>query len=346
MRRASVPLLFVLVALIPVHGKAQESCARSGVCGGSFSDSLTFEAGACLDSETRRYEYFVFNVSVGATVTATVQSAFFAPEIQIINSDSVVVAADSNPSKNSRASASVTASTGGSWTARVRNIDVGTGGPFSLTIQCSTPPPPNGYALSISPLSLTLGRNETGSYRVTSSRAGSFSDSVTVSLSGFPVGVSADPQSFTLPAPGSGAQDVRLVTTDATPAGTFGIAAQGRSSSGLVSIAGATLVIDAPCTPPTILDQTRAISVLSGMSARLVVTAGGSPPFSAQWYKGFSPSPLFPVAGATSLEYQTEPLSTKSQFWVRLSNPCGSKDSATIDIAVSPTAPRRRAVRH
>ena len=307
---------------------------------------MTFEAGACLDSETRRYEYFVFTPSVGSTVTATVQSAFFAPSIEIIDGDNAVVGADQNSSKASTARATATVASGGSWTIRVRNIDVATGGPFTLTIQCSQAPPPNGFALGISPLSLTLGRNETGVYRVTSSRAGSFSEDVAVTVFGLPVGVTPDPQAFTFAAPGSGSQDVRITTTDAAAAGTFGVAAQGRSTSGLVAIAGAALVIDAPCTPPAITNQPRALSVNSGSTARLAVTAAGSPPFTAQWYRGFSPSTLFPISGATSLEYQTEPLTSKTQFWVRVSNLCGSKDSGSIDITVVQGPGRRRSVAH
>jgi hypothetical protein len=340
------PLIAAVLLSVAAQAMAQETCARSGVCGGTFNDQMTFESGACLDGETRRYEYFVFTPSVGATITATAQSAFFAPAIEIINGNNAVVASDENPGKRSSARASTQVNSGGSWTVRVRNIDIATGGPYSLTIECSTPPPPNGFALGVSPVTLTLGRNETGSVRVTSTGAGSFSEDVAVTMFGLPAGVTVNPATFTFPKPGVGSETVQIITTDSASAGAFSVAAEGRSTSGLISIAAATLIIDAPCTPPSIAHQPSNVSAIRGSTARLVISPSGSPPFTIQWYRGFSPSTFFPIAGATSIEYQTDALQNDSQFWVRLSNACGSRDSNTINVKTTAAPTRRRAAGH
>lgn len=98
------------------------------------------------------------------------------------------------------------------------------------------------------------------------------------------------------------------------------------------------VLVNVDCQPPFILGtndlgaQTQ--TVTSGQKANLRVVPGGNGPFKYQWYQGHSGSTAFPIAGATSSTLQTPAITTPTEFWVRVTNACGSRDSATA--AVSP----------
>lgn len=87
------------------------------------------------------------------------------------------------------------------------------------------------------------------------------------------------------------------------------------------------------CQPPFILGVndlgTQSQNIASGQRATLKVVPGGNGPFRYQWYQGHSGSTAFPISGATTSVLQTSPVTTPSEFWVRVTNGCGSRDSAT-----------------
>ncbi|MEA2166206.1 MAG: uncharacterized protein QOK37_4333 [Thermoanaerobaculia bacterium] len=106
-------------------------------------------------------------------------------------------------------------------------------------------------------------------------------------------------------------------------------------------------VLDVICDPPIILgiDQPKGSTVSLGRPANLSVKAGGSGPFSYQWFTGSTGLVNFPLAGGTSATFTTSGLNDTSSYWVRVTNPCGSVNSQTATITVSPsksaTNPRR-----
>src|SRR5207253_9500392 len=65
-------------------------------------------------------------------------------------------------------------------------------------------------------------------------------------------------------------------------------------------------------------------------SATPSATAGGTSPLSYQWYSG-----SVPISGATTSSITVAPSSTTSYF-VRVTNACGTVDSATATVTVSP----------
>jgi hypothetical protein len=91
------------------------------------------------------------------------------------------------------------------------------------------------------------------------------------------------------------------------------------------------------CQPPFILGVndlgTQTQSVASGTRANLKVTPGGNGPFHYQWYQGHSGSTAFPITGANGSTLQTPAITTASEFWVRVTNACGSRDSATATVS-------------
>jgi hypothetical protein len=88
------------------------------------------------------------------------------------------------------------------------------------------------------------------------------------------------------------------------------------------------------CQPPYFLGtgQPPSTSVARGSTATLKVTPGGDGPLRYQWYRGHSGITTFPIAGATSATLTTEPVTGSSEYWVRVSNACGSRDSATATV--------------
>jgi len=111
-----------------------------------------------------------------------------------------------------------------------------------------------------------------------------------------------------------------------------------------VSVGGANasysqaITVLATCTPPAITGPPAGQSVTSGASATLAVTAGGTPPLAYQWYEGSSGDTSHPLATASAATYVTAPLAATTSFWVRVSNPCGSADSAAATVTVTPLA--------
>jgi hypothetical protein len=100
-----------------------------------------------------------------------------------------------------------------------------------------------------------------------------------------------------------------------------------------------TMTVVNSCTPPAIVAQPSAVSVVAGTSARLTIAATGAS-LSYQWYQGPLLDFTKPV-GRSSPTLLTAPVTAPTQYWVRVSSACGTVSSAVIDVA--PTARRRAA---
>ena len=101
--------------------------------------------------------------------------------------------------------------------------------------------------------------------------------------------------------------------------------------------AGVTVVANA-CVEPEILGLTPAsTSVISGQSTSITVTIGSeaSSPVTYQWYKAPEGGAFNPISGGTGSTLNTGPLTQKTRFYVRVSNPCASSvasQEVTIDV--------------
>lgn len=82
------------------------------------------------------------------------------------------------------------------------------------------------------------------------------------------------------------------------------------------------------CTPPSIAVQPQAQTIPAGGSATLSVQAGGSGPFTYQWFTNGSAS------GQTGSSITVTPGST-STYFVRVTGQCGTVDSATVTVTVA-----------
>ncbi len=104
-----------------------------------------------------------------------------------------------------------------------------------------------------------------------------------------------------------------------------------RASKGTGADDFAIIHVIVDCMPPHFLSsgQPQSASVARGSTTKLKATAGGDPPFRYQWFRGHSGITTFPIAGATSAELTTDAVTGTGEYWVRIENACGSRDSAT-----------------
>jgi hypothetical protein len=104
----------------------------------------------------------------------------------------------------------------------------------------------------------------------------------------------------------------------------------------------ATTLVTLDCLPPFIYGlpayQPNSMKILPGTTATLSVLPSGTGPYTYQWYLGHAGGTKFPIAGAKSAQYTTPPLTVTTEYWVRVSNPCGSADS--LSATVTPNGSR------
>ncbi|HEX6083551.1 MAG TPA: N,N-dimethylformamidase beta subunit family domain-containing protein, partial [Thermoanaerobaculia bacterium] len=87
-------------------------------------------------------------------------------------------------------------------------------------------------------------------------------------------------------------------------------------------------VVDGGCDPALVTGQPQSKTIAAGSSTTLSVTASGTTPLSYQWFAGTSP-----IGGATDTSLTVAPTTTTSYF-VRVTNGCGTTDSATATVTV------------
>jgi hypothetical protein len=86
-------------------------------------------------------------------------------------------------------------------------------------------------------------------------------------------------------------------------------------------------------TAPSVTTSPASTSVCSGGSTTLTVAASGTS-LHYQWYEGTAPSTTTPV-GTDANSFTTPNLTSTTSYWVRVSNGCGTADSATATVTVT-----------
>lgn len=199
--------------------------------------------------------------------------------------------------------------------------------------------------LKISPAA-DAGNGDTVSFTIDTFPDEDIQSDVNLQVGNLPEGFTASIAPARIDAPGYGTAVLSVTVGDDVLPGHYIIPVFGETAgeSGYVGAA-----VNVLCAPPLILgrvsDQPRTQTVLSGASALLAVTPARSGSYRYQWYRGASGNDQFPIAGATSATYTTPAITTPSDFWVRVSNACGSTDSWTATITPSSskgTRPSRR----
>jgi len=101
--------------------------------------------------------------------------------------------------------------------------------------------------------------------------------------------------------------------------------------------AGVTVNVNGVCNPPSIATQPASSTISANTPVILTVSAGGTAPFSYQWFTGDKGDISHPISGATSFSLTQSPAST-TKYWVRVSHTCDSQtadsNAATITVTV------------
>ncbi len=97
------------------------------------------------------------------------------------------------------------------------------------------------------------------------------------------------------------------------------------------SSGSATVTVD---NAPAITQQPANVTIKKNQTATLSVIATSPRPMTWQWYRGTSGNTTNPISGATSSSYTTPRLTTTTSYWVRVTNSCGSTNSATATVTV------------
>lgn len=186
-----------------------------------------------------------------------------------------------------------------------------------------------GSSLVIDPVELALTNGETGAVHITNFAPGTASNP-TVWSAEF-----AEEGEFTTtfgpvanPAAGTEEEILSITVGPNTFQGEHLVAV--RAAKGSASDFAIVHII-VNCQPPYFLSagQPQNTSVASGSTAKVLATPGGDGPLRYQWYRGHTGITTSPVVGGTLPELTTDPITVSSEYWVRVSNACGSRDSAT-----------------
>jgi hypothetical protein len=128
------------------------------------------------------------------------------------------------------------------------------------------------------------------------------------------------------------ASDARLFLPLEIAAGPLGVLVVADSGSNAIRTLTYEVAIE-ECVPASVAAQTPSQVVAAGQSFTVSLTAGGTPPFTYQWYLGQRGDTSTPIAGATSRSYVLTAAQTTA-LWARVTNACGSADTDTITLTV------------
>jgi hypothetical protein len=191
-------------------------------------------------------------------------------------------------------------------------------------------------ALVVDPTELFMGVGESADVSVTNFLPAGQGEVTTFTSDGLPSDSTVTFLTRTPDVVGTEARTMHITIGPDTPGGTYIVTVKA-SRDGMKDQFNFVLVF-VDCVPPFILgkNQLGAKNVSPGSTTQLSVIPGGNGPFKYQWYRGHSGSIASPIAGATKSEFTTPAINSTSEFWVRVKNACGSRDSATAVVKPNP----------
>ena len=192
----------------------------------------------------------------------------------------------------------------------------------------------HGFTLTATPNFISLAPGESAQVTINSRHNPTldFNSAIQLFTEGLPPGVTVTFDKSTINAPGTGSA-IATITLDNT------VFPQLYSNLPIFGVGGnerhaAFIGLDVLCTPPKILgiNQPQSTTVRRGQRATLRVVPAGGGLFTYQWYQGHAPLTSSPIANSNSAELTTPVINEVTQFWVRVTNPCGSANSLTATV--------------
>lgn len=185
----------------------------------------------------------------------------------------------------------------------------------------------NRFSVTLTPSSLTLSPGETADITITTTLTAGAAEAAVISVLGLPTGVlathddniSTDGGSVVLTLEAE--SDAPLVLADSFTVRVTAVTLT-RNKNGTVTV---NIV-------PVITSEPEDVRIDEGQTTTLTVGATGLA-LTYQWYVGASGVTTSPISGATSASYLTPAAGpTNTNYWVRVTNPVGSDDSATASV--------------
>lgn len=175
----------------------------------------------------------------------------------------------------------ITSGTSGSFSATAGfDLVTGWGSPNGLSlisVLANTPTPPD-FTLSAAPSSLSVAQGATGTATLTTAVTGGFNNTIALTASGLPTGVTASFSPAGIAAPGSGSSTLTLSVASTAVAGTYSINVTGTNGS-TTHTAAVTLTVTVPAF--TISDSPSSLSVAQGNTGTSRITTSVSGGFNS-----------------------------------------------------------------
>lgn len=207
----------------------------------------------------------------------------------------------------------------------------------TIITTCGTANGLSNSSLVLDPNEVFLQNGESTDVSVTNYSPAPDGETTTYAATGLPADSSI---TFSDRAPDVGlteAKTMHIAIGPDTTAGTYIVPVTASRPEG---VANNYVMVFVDCVPPFLYGTadlgTQSKTVTSGASTTLSVVPNGNGPFRYQWYQGHTGSTAFPIAGATSASLTTGPINAPSDFWVRITNACGTRDSATATVTPTP----------
>lgn len=192
----------------------------------------------------------------------------------------------------------------------------------------------HGFTLTPSPNFITLAPGESAQVTISSIHNPTldFNSAIHLFTQNLPPGVTVTFDRSTIDAPGTGS----VVATISLDSSVF---PQLYSNLPIFGSGGdethaAFIGLDVLCTPPKILgiNQPQSTTVRRGERATLQVIPSAGGLYTYQWYQGHAPLTSSPIANSNSSTLTTPVINEVTQFWVRVTNPCGTANSLTATV--------------
>ncbi len=193
------------------------------------------------------------------------------------------------------------------------------------------------FVVIVDPTFVSLFPGQSAVFNVTTAHNADtgFNASIQLSVPNAPQGMTATFDHTTIPAPGDGTAKMTLqLSPDIFPATYSGISVVGIGADEAGTTEGASVGVEVICDPPLILalNNPKSQSVTRGSTVTLSVKSEGPGPFTYTWYAGHAGFTSTPIANSNAATFTTPAINVTQEFWVRLSNACGTQDSQTASI--------------
>jgi hypothetical protein len=188
---------------------------------------------------------------------------------------------------------------------------------------------------------MALGNSAVSTVNVSTVASSTFTGDVDLSTSVDPEGLDVQITPSKIKAPGNGKAVVTIVTGPLTLPRDYRVTINALNSNGEF-VGQSSFIVSITCDPPLILgiDQPKSVVVAEGTKVSLTAKVTATGPIFYQWYSGFKGSTNFPVLTATDKTLTMNASRGTSEFWMRAWNACGSADSETVTVTVSPSTVR------